>query len=115
MATLPAPSPAPAGQRCPTCRAPITPTREPAPTPCGHVAFITSTGIVVGWADSVGCALNLERTLNIWREQRAAYAIRYPVADDTLPLGEQDRQNEKTLAAVMRERAARQAGLVIDR
>ncbi len=46
--------------------------------------------------------------------QRAAeiYATRYPVADPSLPMGEQMRANEKTLAAAIRERSARQSGLV---
>jgi len=43
-----------------------------------------------------------------WAEIRAEYVARYPVADPEQPLVERIRQDERTLAAAIRERSTRQ-------
>lgn len=81
------PSPAPAGQRCPTCQAAAEIDGENRQLPCGHWATRIN-GVVVGWVDTGAMTLNLARSAMVtdrmaaraeehaagvqrWREQTA--------------------------------------------
>jgi hypothetical protein len=50
--------------RCPSCHAPAEVTHDLQQLPCGHWAMRTTGGVVVGWEDQAGCALNLARMID---------------------------------------------------